>query len=90
MLTTNHPGADTSIDVRGLMSSVQHIDGDVVLVLTADDVRIQVEPGLGGTYLQAVLGAERLADAAEHFAALLRVRAGQRTAFTPASGPRSA
>jgi hypothetical protein len=63
-----------SLDLRGLRARVEDVDGDPVLLVDDGDVEIEFSSGIGGTWDQAIAGAERLAATAAAYAAELRRR----------------
>lgn len=63
-----------SLDVRGLRARVEYLDGDPVLLVDDGDVEIEFSSGMGGTWDQAITGAERLAATAAAYAVELRRR----------------
>ena len=77
-----------SVDVRGLRAHVEDIDGDPVLLVDDGDVEIEFSSGMGGTWDQAIAGAERLAATVAAFAAELRRRGPAHRAAGPSrTGP---
>lgn len=71
-----------TLDLRHLEVHVREDEGDLILVLDDGEVCVEVEGGFGPV-ADAVQGAERLSAVLDHYAALLRVRAGSRTPFGP-------
>lgn len=63
-----------SLDLRGMRTRVEHIDGDPVLFVDDGDVEIEFSSGMGGNRGEAVRGAERLAATVAAYAVELRRR----------------
>ena len=61
-----------TLDLRAIRTVITEDEGDPILLVDDGDVQIEFSSGLCGTWEQAILGAERLASAAEEFAAVLR------------------
>jgi hypothetical protein len=77
-----------SLDVRGLRARVEDVDGEPVLLIDDGDVEIEFSSGMGGTWDQAIAGAERLAGTVAAYAAELRRRGPtHRVAVPPRTDP---
>jgi hypothetical protein len=63
-----------SLDLRAIRTVITEDEGDPILLIDDGDVQIEFSSGLCGTWEQAILGAERIATAAEQFAAALRAQ----------------
>lgn len=61
-----------TLDLRAIRAVITEDEGDPILLIDDGDVQIEFGSGLCGTWEQAILGAERVATAAEQFAATLR------------------
>lgn len=61
-----------TLDLRAIRTVITEDEGDPILLIDDGDVQIEFGSGLSGTWEQAILGAERVATAAEQFAATLR------------------
>ncbi|GAA3249351.1 hypothetical protein ACFO1B_47015 [Dactylosporangium siamense] len=61
-----------TLDLRAIRTVITEDEGDPILLVDDGDVQIEFGSGLCGTWEQAILGAERLATAAEQFAVALR------------------
>ncbi|WP_327006589.1 hypothetical protein OHA72_04510 [Dactylosporangium sp. NBC_01737] len=61
-----------TLDLRAIRTVITEDEGDPILLVDDGDVQIEFGSGLCGTWEQAILGAERIASAAEQFAATLR------------------
>ena len=61
-----------TLDLRAIRTVITEDEGDPILLVDDGDVQIEFGSGLCGTWEQAILGAERIATAAEQFAAALR------------------
>lgn len=61
-----------TLDLRAIRTILTEDEGDPILLVDDGDVQIEFGSGLCGTWEQAILGAERIATAAEQFAATLR------------------
>jgi hypothetical protein len=66
-----------SLDLRTLRAQIVVDEGDLVLEVDDGDVQVQFEIGQGGTWEQAILGAERLASVASEFAGTLLAQGRQ-------------
>jgi hypothetical protein len=66
-----------SLDLRTLRSRIIVDDGDLVLEVGDGDVQVQFEIGQGGTWEQAILGAQRLSSVAREFAETLLAQGRQ-------------
>jgi len=66
-----------SIDLRGLRTRIVVDEGDLVLEVDDGDVQVQFETGQGGTWEQAILGAERLSSVAREYADALKAQRGR-------------
>jgi hypothetical protein len=64
------------MDLRGLRAFITLEDDDLVMVVHDGDQSLTFETGAGGSFEDAIRGAEQLADQALQFANLLKVRAG--------------
>lgn len=62
-----------SIDLRGAVARIEHDEGDLIFVIGDEDREVDLTSGLGGSFDEAVQGAERIADVAYKFAAALRL-----------------
>jgi len=67
-------GPIVSIDLRAVRIRIEEIDGDAVLLVDDGEIEVEFGSGLGGTFEQAILGAERLASTALAYAEVLRRR----------------
>jgi hypothetical protein len=63
-----------SLDLRAIRTVITEDEGDPILLIDDGDVQIEFSSGLCGTWEQAILGAERIATAAEQFAVALRAQ----------------
>jgi hypothetical protein len=63
-----------TLDLRAIRTVITEDEGDPILLIDDGDVQIEFSSGLCGTWEQAILGAERIATAAEQFAAALRAQ----------------
>jgi hypothetical protein len=81
-VTNWEPEVITALDMRGLKASIAQERDALVMVVEDEDSAVHLEPGASDTLEQAILGAARLADVAHQYAALLRVRAGNRRPLT--------
>lgn len=63
-----------SLDLRGVKARLECVDGDFSMFVDDGDIEIELTSGLGGTWEQAILGAERIATVAHQFAEFLRQR----------------
>jgi hypothetical protein len=61
-----------TLDLRAIRAVITEDEGDPILLVDDGDVQIEFGSGLCGSWEQAILGAERIASAAEQFAAALR------------------
>lgn len=61
-----------TLDLRAIRTVITEDEGDPILLVDDGDVQIEFGSGLCGTWEQAIQGAERIAAAAEQFAATLR------------------
>ncbi|MEV0130816.1 hypothetical protein AB0H83_20430 [Dactylosporangium sp. NPDC050688] len=61
-----------TLDLRAIRTVITEDEGDPILLVDDGDVQIEFGSGLCGTWEQAILGAERIATAAEQFADALR------------------
>ena len=61
-----------TLDLRAIRTVITEDEGDPILLVDDGDVQIEFGSGLCGTWEQAILGAERIATAAEQFAVALR------------------
>jgi hypothetical protein len=61
-----------TLDLRAIRTVITEDEGDPILLIDDGDVQIEFGSGLCGTWEQAILGAERVATAANQFAATLR------------------
>jgi len=62
-----------SIDLRGIAVRLEVDEGDLTLIIGDEDREVEFTSGLGGSWEQAIEGAERIANAAHEFAASLRL-----------------
>ncbi len=76
-----------SLDLRGLKAFITAEDGDLLMVVHDGNQSITFECGAGGSFEDAIRGAEQLADMAMQFAGLLQVRAGSWRPLTRVSEP---
>jgi hypothetical protein len=67
-------GPIVSIDLRAVRVRIEEIDGDAVLLVDDGEIEVEFGSGLGGTFEQAIFGAERLASTALAYAEALRGR----------------
>ena len=67
-------GPIVSIDLRAVRIRIEEVDGDAVLLVDDGEIEVEFGSGLGGTFEQAILGAERLASTALAYAEVLRRR----------------
>jgi hypothetical protein len=81
-VTNWEPEVVTALDMGGLKASITQEGDTIVMVIEDEDTAVHLEPGASNSLEQAILGAERLADVAHQYAALLRVRAGSRRPLT--------
>ena len=63
-----------NLDLRAIRAYVDEADGDLVLLVDDGEVQVEFDPGLSGSWEQAILGAERIATAATQYATELRRR----------------
>jgi hypothetical protein len=69
------------LDLRVLDATIELEEGDLELHVGDGDIAVRFTTGLGGTYTDAVAGAERLAGVLDHYLALLKARVGSRDPF---------
>jgi hypothetical protein len=67
-------GPIVTIDLRAVRIRMEECDGDLVLLVDDGEVEVEFGSGVGGTFEQAILGAERLGSTALAFAHALRGR----------------
>jgi hypothetical protein len=67
-------GPVVTIDLRAIRIRMQECEGDLVLIVDDGDVEVEFGSGVGGTFEQAIFGAERLASTALAYARALRGR----------------
>jgi hypothetical protein len=67
-------GPIVNIDLRAVRIRMEECDGDLVLLVDDGEIEVEFCSGVGGTFEQAILGAERLAGTALAFAQALRCR----------------
>jgi hypothetical protein len=67
-------GPVVTIDLRAVRIRMQECEGDLVLLVDDGDVEVEFGSGVGGTFEQAIFGAERLASTALAYAQALRGR----------------
>jgi hypothetical protein len=67
-------GPIVTIDLRAVRIRMQECEGDLVLLVDDGDVEVEFGSGVGGTFEQAIFGAERLASTALAYAQALRGR----------------
>jgi hypothetical protein len=53
-----------SLDLRGVKAQVEYIDGEPSMIVSDGDVEIELWSGIGGTWEQAIVGAEQVASVA--------------------------
>ena len=74
MSEDDDPGPIVTIDLRAVRIRMEESDGDLVLLVDDGDIEVEFGSGVGGTFEQAILGAERLASTALAYSQALRVR----------------
>jgi hypothetical protein len=67
-------GPVVTVDLRAVRIRMQECEGDLVLLVDDGDVEVEFGSGVGGTFEQAIFGAERLASTALAYAQALRGR----------------
>jgi hypothetical protein len=67
-------GPIVTIDLRAVRVRIEECEGDLVLLVDDGDIEVEFGSGIGGTFEQAIFGAERLAGTALAYAHALRDR----------------
>jgi len=67
-------GPIVTIDLRAVRIRIEECEGDLVLLVDDGEIEVEFGSGIGGTYEQAIFGAERLASTALAYAHALRER----------------
>ncbi|WP_271189795.1 hypothetical protein [Dactylosporangium matsuzakiense] len=69
------------LDLRALCATIDLDDDDLGMRVDDGDIAVRLTTGVGGTYADAIAGAERLAAGLDQFLALLKTRAGSADPF---------
>ncbi|MEV6923623.1 hypothetical protein AB0M46_03770 [Dactylosporangium sp. NPDC051485] len=62
------------IDLRYLNAKITEDEGDLILLIDDGEVQVEFTSGMGGSWQQAIVGAQRMASTALEYAASLRRR----------------
>ena len=79
---SEEPSTIAALDLRYITAVITEDEGDTILLVDDGETRIEFSPGAGGSWEQAVVGAQRIASTALEYAARIR---GQETAHSAVS-----
>jgi hypothetical protein len=63
-----------TLDLRTIRIRLEELDGDLTMLVDDGDVEVEFSSGTGGTWEEAIVGAQRLASTTLAFAEALRSR----------------